>query len=355
MKKRLPIVIDAIIMSDCCTYDRIAIIQTSPHAEAWLSTHINVIVEDNLSAWHGSVDSIYTMDYYKDILSFQEINTWEVPPEKIVAMIKEEINNGNYIEIELNFSENSFINRHEALIFGYDDEENVFNTSLFDRPTRKFQEKTLSFDFIEKSYNDVFEYYRVEPEQMVNTQMKFFNINRISLKSNYDEDGCFFNAVLKLDEERHGKTYEVMLGNGTKSHCYKGLSCLLGIKEILGGIISDNDFENASLRNLYWSFNKLYEYRNIVLLTMNWLVKSLEKPNKDILDSCKEYERYCEDYKKMRNLLLKYQQTHDKNIIIRIYDKLDPQYEHEKSALSKLLDKAFPLYVKQKAYDNYLC
>ncbi len=113
--------------------------------------------------------------------------------------------------------------------------------------------------------------------------------------------------------------------------------------------------KNASLRNLYWSFNKLYEYRNIVLLTMNWLVKSLEKPNKDILDSCKEYERYCEDYKKMRNLLLKYQQTHDKNIIIRIYDKLDPQYEHEKSALSKLLDKAFPLYVKQKAYDNYLC
>lgn len=353
MKVRLPIVLDAMIMSDCCTYNRIAIIQTSPHAQAWLSTHMKMFVEDDFGAWHGFVDTIFTMDYYKEILSFQEINTWEFPPDKIVAMIKDQINQKNYIEIELNFSENAFVNRHEALLFGYDDVEKVFYTSMFDRPTRKFQERTLSFDFVEKSYAEVFAYYQSNPEQMVNTQMKFFNINRISLKDTFDEDGCFFTAVLKLDEERHGKCFAVTLGENVTSRSYMGVRCLLGIEENLKEILSREDYDNANLRNLYWTSNKLYEYRTILLLTMRWLIKNLEAPNEEILAASAEYEKCCEDFKKIRNLLLKYQQGHDEKILHRVQKKLKLQYDHEKNALSKFLDHAFPLYVQQKTYENY--
>ena len=109
----------------------------------------------------------------------------------------------------------------------------------------------------------------------------------------------------------------------------------------------------TNLRNLYWTSNKLYEYRTILLLTMRWLIKNLEAPNEEILAASAEYAKCCEDFKKIRNLLLKYQQGHDEKILYRVQKKLKLQYDHEKSALSKFLDHAFPLYVQQKTYENY--
>ena len=132
-----------------------------------------------------------------------------------------------------------------------------------------------------------------------------------------------------------------------------GVRCLLGIEENLKEILSREDYDNANLRNLYWTSNKLYEYRTILLLTMRWLIKNLEAPNEEILAASAEYAKCCEDFKKIRNLLLKYQQGHDEKILHRVQKKLKLQYDHEKSALSKFLDHAFPLYVQQKTYENY--
>ena len=84
-----------------------------------------------------------------------------------------------------------------------------------------------------------------------------------------------------------------------------GVRCLLGIEENLKEILSREDYDNANLRNLYWTSNKLYEYRTILLLTMRWLIKNLEAPNEEILAASAEYEKCWEDSKKIRNLLLK--------------------------------------------------
>ena len=58
-EKKLPIVFDAAIISECWTFAKLAIIQTTEHAESWLASHLSL---------------------YVDILNLNDLNVQSLPP-----------------------------------------------------------------------------------------------------------------------------------------------------------------------------------------------------------------------------------------------------------------------------------
>ena len=81
MIKELPIVIDTDVMSECWTYCKMAVIQTSPHYMEWLSSHMNIFMKDYLRANFGMNGERHPMNYFNDILAIHEKDIQTLNPK----------------------------------------------------------------------------------------------------------------------------------------------------------------------------------------------------------------------------------------------------------------------------------
>ena len=127
-EKKMPIVIDNYIKSECWTQLLLSIIQTSEHAPAWIASHIGIFGLDDMSCWYGNLSKIFSYRNTLDILNFEEVNIWDVTPDSVIEFLHEEIDKENYIVLELKHKANNKKGYwiHEQLIFGYDDNKKVF-------------------------------------------------------------------------------------------------------------------------------------------------------------------------------------------------------------------------------------
>ena len=93
--KKLPIVLDAAIISECWTFAKLAVIQTSKYAEAWLASHLNL----HRTGWYsyfGDCQSAYDPIYYEDILTIREIDLFSMDGNQLVEAIKRNIDKKRY-------------------------------------------------------------------------------------------------------------------------------------------------------------------------------------------------------------------------------------------------------------------
>ena len=67
MKKRLEIAKDVMITSECWSYDKFAIMQTSPRFDVWLASHMNIYMEENGGVVFGTPGQLYPMSYFSDL------------------------------------------------------------------------------------------------------------------------------------------------------------------------------------------------------------------------------------------------------------------------------------------------
>lgn len=72
--KKLPIKIDSYVMSECWTYYKFAIIQTHPNYLEWLAGHMGLFFAVNCNCFFGDKCYRFPMEYFNDILQFEEIN-----------------------------------------------------------------------------------------------------------------------------------------------------------------------------------------------------------------------------------------------------------------------------------------
>ena len=162
MLNKLPIVLKPDIISECWTYYKFAIMQTSEFYPEWLLSHIQLVTYSNGRCVFGSDDQFYPLSYFNDILDIEDGNLNSVTPSEITTYLKKMIFNGKYIVLDLNFFKIYNIQQegfhlHETLIYGYDDEEEIFFTTLICK--EGMVEAKISFKTIEKAYNDVYQYY----------------------------------------------------------------------------------------------------------------------------------------------------------------------------------------------------
>lgn len=77
-EKILNISNDLLINSECWTYYKFAIIQTSDYFETWLTNHMDLYIDQNANAIFGNDGMMYPLSYYSDILNIGEKHILDV-------------------------------------------------------------------------------------------------------------------------------------------------------------------------------------------------------------------------------------------------------------------------------------
>ena len=174
MKKILPVKIDAIITSECWTYWKMAIIQTLPDYMIWLSSHLDIF--QNLdSVYFGKDLKVFSNEYYSDILDIEEIKIYSISYNKIIEFIKNCINSDFYYTVFILKNLNNECNNlhilhdsnnifHEIFIYGYDDENKVFN-SISISENNYFKPTTIAYDKLKNGYLTMQKYFYYNPSQ----------------------------------------------------------------------------------------------------------------------------------------------------------------------------------------------
>lgn len=103
MKKILNISNDTLVNSECWTYYKFAIMQNSKSFDVWLTNHMELYIEQNGNAVFGYDGMMYPLSYYGDILNIREKHILDISAEQIVSFLIEQIDNGNYVVLDLNY------------------------------------------------------------------------------------------------------------------------------------------------------------------------------------------------------------------------------------------------------------
>lgn len=200
--RKLPIQINALITSECWTYYKMAIIETSPCRHTWMASHIIPYVSNDFRSLFGENGTMYPLNYYSDILSMDEIFLQQVNDTNIIERIIKKNENGYYIIIDCNLpmlfrEECEGFYLHETLLFGFDEKEKVFFTTALQQ-SRIFKDVKIPFHRLINSFKNMSFHFKNNPETMVNRRNYFYNITRLRLNEDYCEDNSIYLMLKKL-------------------------------------------------------------------------------------------------------------------------------------------------------------
>ncbi len=343
MKKILALEKHPLVRTECWTSECLTIMQTNPEYKIWIATHAEVYLSETFGAMLGPMDKCFRMIHFSSMLSFKEIPIYETCPHSIIQTIIQEISQNTYIIIFLTDPTTNF--RHEIVVYGFDTDQAVLHTYSLIDGTQK-----IAFNKIETMYAITYNTLKNQSSDLLYFHT-FFPITAISLKSDPPSvsigiDVCKVEAIKTLNFEYNGNIYlkkESLTSSneGAEDYwLYSGLSCLKGIYNLIQKMIQDRQFihdrvfEDLSTK-LAKSMFKLYEHREMICITLNWLNAQVNHniKNKHIF----EYERFTEQFNKMSMLTLKFIQTGDWSILENILKDLHSQYAHEYKILGNFL------------------
>lgn len=343
MKKILALEKHPLVRTECWTSECLAIMQTNPEYKIWIATHAEIYLSEKFGAMLGPVDKCYRIINFSSMLSFKEIPIYETPPQSIIQTIIQEISKNTYIIIFLTNPTTNF--RHEVIVYGFDTDQSVLHTySIIDGVNK------IAFNKVEIMYTITFNTLKNQPSDLQYFHT-FFPITAVSLKSDSPSvsigiDVCKAEAMKTLSFERNGNIYlkkESLTSSNEEAEdylLYSGLSCLKGIHKLIKKMIQDKQFIHDTIfedlsNKLAKSMFKLYEHREMICITLNWLNAQVNhnSENKHI----SEYKHFTEQFNKMSMLTLKFYKTGDWSILENILKDLDSQYAHEYKILGNFL------------------
>ena len=316
MTVKLPIASKPHITSECWTCYKFAIMQTSPFYTDWLMSHMELVTYSNGRCIFGYNEYIYPLSYYNEILDISDGNLLNVPPERIVAYLKEQIDRKKYVIIDLNFNrvysdKVSDLDIHETLIYGYNDENAEFYSLLIS--ARGAEEGRLSFYAIQKAYADAYNYYKNHKPYYHIRRDFFFGITLISLKPSYENSNKKYDFYKKIHRTLGKEIYKQSSGITKELECeytvgiYRYRYVIKMIKALLKGEHDESE--------TYKTILKIYEYHTLCLLAFEAIVYD----NNELLN---RYTEYVEKLLIFVQMFLKYRFTHDNNILKRILKDL---------------------------------
>lgn len=347
--KKLPVKIDAYVVTECWTYYKLAILQAYENGRRWLASHMEIFMRD-LASNFGVNEELFLPDYFGNILTYEEINMWQTEPDSIVEVIIDAIDQGHYIIMDLSI--------HETLFYGYDKEKQVFYVPWLNTSGR-FVETTLSFDETVDFYTRSRELGKEKNEMRVDRRFYNFNITRVKVREDYIKDCDVFNCFEKLKREANGSKALVVQYDDegdpvSQRDFYRGLSCLLGIKE---GLHISNDelvaFFKECPGRLTKTLRMLYEHRMIILDSMDWIIEELAITDQDILKLRNEYSDLSKEMQRFYVLCLKEEYTERYEKIQDIGTQLQSQYVSEKRVLLHFIEEAKKAFYETESYEKY--
>ena len=121
---------------------------------------------------------------------------------------------------------------------------------------------------------------------------------------------------------------------------YRGLSCLYALKKLLKREIAGEPFPE-SFRGVSYAVKKISEHHNFMLISMKYLKNKWGTVMNEMADACIcRYENCVIKSKRWMNIVLKYEQTKDIELLNKIVLEIPTTYEEEYDILDIFLHKS---------------
>lgn len=348
--KRLPMKLDADIITDCWSFARFAIINAYPHLESWIVNHYTQIYADeaDYQCFYGIKGFIYNqLEYYDAIVKTTKKAMSELKTdEEVIDYIISTLSSGKYILLACDYktlfgSKNTHI--HDALIYGYDLDKRVFYIPVLMNNSTKWEEREISFEKLAQAYNvrknldpkgelAVFIYenrIRYYPITVLEVNMNYTNNMSVDMFYN---DLCYTRNNVSL---RHVVYNESMI----ESQKYRD-----GIWELFAFYMEFCDavtnrkidlIENSRKYKFPLSMKKLYEYMRLfkkrLFLIDGYYNLGVEEIVYDNIDKIINLLNIT------YNLAIKYECSYNKNILTKIKINLYDAFLLEKNILETLI------------------
>ncbi|MDR1326558.1 MAG: hypothetical protein LBK00_11030 [Treponema sp.] len=326
--------------SECWNFFRTSIIGTAPSGHEWIASHYAVFMHWGGHIHFGDGLDRYATPYY-DILEQRSFPLEQYGVQDLASHIERWIDAGAYVMLDADTGkliENPEFRIHELLMYGYDEERRIFYSPLQNGRTGKFEEFELRYDTVLAAVESVIAYYREYPLERVKRACQYFYpLTTIKIRAaHYDDTLFILMALKKLEAEYTGYRREFVRYEQTREagECfvnYTGLGCLIGMRDVLAGLISTPDVGLSF--SIGTSLFKLYEHRGILVSTLELLRDKL-----GISDTA--YDSGLETYKArsgiMREaylLMKKAEISNKKNSLPGIIQRLDAVYESDYTSL----------------------
>lgn len=339
MKKKLPVKVKSSVQTECWTYNKLAIIEAHRSGVAWTSSHFGLFMGPDYRLLFGKINKIFDLNYFSDILSFNEINYWTAPPDRLIDILIENLQNDIYMIIYMQFNVRE-PKVHEYLFYGFDTEQK--NLFFLQNVEGSFREEKMSFDLAKEYYKNYYDFHLTFPCQMTKSIANFFPVTKVALKNDFNEDICVIETLRRFEEERYGVSYiDSEAQNNETAYYFTGLKCVIGMKMRVAQYIRDQQFIKGDILqelsfDMQRNFNKLYEHDCIVLKSMYWLMNALKYDGEQ--QGIDEYKNSLKVVNKIAALSIKFWITGNWNNIYRIRDLIDNLYERQEQAMDMFFE-----------------
>lgn len=339
MKKELPIVIEGnYVKTECWSFERLSIIQTSDKGNAWIASHFELFLDGYFNAHFGSLFKWYHSNYYDDILSTEKIDFLKIRKEDIVDKIKELLDEGLYVFLVTNWnleksSEPLF---HGMIIFGYDDEQRCFRAPVMNEYKVWISGK-VSYEKIIESHDDVVKFFKEKNNRLMFTIDYQFPMLAYKIREDYSTDQCVYMALEKIEKEFNGRICwnvegcaEMQLKEGEMY--YTGLSCLFGLEKLLNIFIQNKKCDRSY--DLTNTVSQLYEHRKMLIVSMEYICQQWKILDREVIDCINKYKKSCDEFYSWYHIAVKYELCKDKSLLYEMLEEIHRVYSLEKEALS---------------------
>ena len=351
-EKILSISNDTLVDSECWTYYKFAIMQNSKFFDVWLTNHMELYIEQNGNAVFGYEGMMYPLSYYGDILNIREKYILDISAEQIVSFLIEQIDNGNYVVLDLNykrilFPETDEFQLQETLVYGYDLENREFLVPLMKKGV--FEESRVDFEILTRAYQESFNYYQRDINRLFNRRLWFLGITIIKLKRNCDNANKFYYLIRKINIYLEGRNYTKEEDDKGYTF-YTGISCLSYIISLIEASLEDYSIENSAItEKCRKACLKILESQKMILHLIKWAFTNLKVKDADRNLLIKEYEHCCNKTNAAILLFYKYRTLKDANIINQILNYLRDSLVIGKKILPDVVE-----LIKKHFIDNKL-
>lgn len=361
---RLPIATNVVLSTDCRIANKLAIIQTSSKSDAWLATHMDVVMNRDLNATIGNGIYEAKLNYFDDILVNRKIDFWGVLPSDLCDVIACLINRGEYVMLDIHTSKRfpeSPNSIQSLIIYGYDYNKMIYNT-LAMHWKGFFQEVEVPVELINSAFADVREHYMNNPDDIILRHYSYYPLGTLKLRDDYNTDNALYDSIaFKIGREFGGESYSIhgFSEDGTIQKndklYYTGVGCLLGIINTMTEV-RDGLYGNIKEISPYAARASfvLHEHRKRIHQDMKWIIRTLNWSTPRINDVIEQYFITASNMEVIHNKFNKLAQNGDCKMLNEILKQLMNQYTSEKLLLMEFMNSTFKYYTKMQSADFYM-
>lgn len=355
-KVELPMCIEGVAtITECWTFNRLAILKTSPYYNDWIAAHYNLFVDINSYNFMFGETSCYLPEYYDAILFQEQINIFTLDKDNIVSTLKERLQKKEYIIATLRYNP-KWASVHEVLLYGYDEQEKLFLSVEYAH--RGFHKKVINYEEIRANIEHIREHFLCNLTAGLKMSLVYqYPITAIRMRKDFDISRCPFQTYRKLVLELNGKdivqnsmyNFEIC-DDRDYAYILTGVKCLNIFRQMLEEYMN-HKINSPWFKGITNAIQKIMEHQKMIAISMEYLAdKWCDALMPQATQCIEEYKSTLHNVENLRNRCLKFEILKNEKILQKICEEVPALYQKQLDNLLVFVNEGFNWEVLNRKY-----